>query len=65
MKTEKRQNLTINLLLILLLAIFFLSVSLMWSKHSQYHIDGFNMGWMMSDNSTLNTQYLENSKLSR
>ena len=48
MKTTERQNLTVNALLFILLALFFLSGSLMWSQHGQYHKV---MGWMVLDNS--------------
>ncbi len=50
MKTHEKQNLTINVLLMVLLALFFLSGSLMWSQHGQYH-NQQDMGWMGLSNS--------------
>lgn len=37
MKNTNKQNLTVNVLILLLLALFFLTGSLMWSQHNQYH----------------------------
>ena len=42
MKHTQKQNLTINALLLLLIALFLFSGSLMWSQHHQYH----NTSWM-------------------
>ncbi len=47
MKHTHKQSLTVNALLLLLLALFFLSASLMWSKHNQYHSQQ-EMNWMSS-----------------
>ncbi|RKZ97682.1 MAG: hypothetical protein DRQ43_02610 [Gammaproteobacteria bacterium] len=50
MKTTEKQNLTVNALFFVLLALFFLSGSLMCSQHGQYHNEeGF--GWMVPVNS--------------
>ncbi|MCK5649639.1 MAG: hypothetical protein KAI22_12255, partial [Gammaproteobacteria bacterium] len=46
----EKQNLTVNALLLVLLALFFLSGSLMWLQHGEYHhLQG--MGWMGQSNS--------------
>ena len=45
MKNIQKQNFTMNTLLILLLILFFLSGSLMWSQHHQYN----NTSWMGQD----------------
>lgn len=45
MKNTDKQNLTVNTLLLFLLALFFLSAALMWSQHSQYHNQP-GMTWM-------------------
>lgn len=50
MKTTKKQTLAVNSLLFILLALFFLSGSLMWSQHEQYH-NQHGMGWMVPANS--------------
>ncbi len=50
MKTSEKQNLTVNALLLVLLALLFLSGSLMWSQHGQYH-NQQGMGWMVPENS--------------
>ena len=50
MKQSEKQNLTVNALLLVLLALFFLSGSLMWLQHGEYHhLQG--MGWMGQSNS--------------
>lgn len=50
MKTTEKQTLTVNALLLVLLALIFLSGSLMWSQHSQYH-NHQGMGWMYPEHS--------------
>ena len=50
MKTSEKQNLTVNALLLVLLALLFLSGSFMWSQHGQYH-NQQGMGWMIPTNS--------------
>ena len=50
MKTTGKQNLTVNTLLFILLALLFLSGSLMWSQHGQYH-NQQGMGWTVPENS--------------
>jgi hypothetical protein len=50
MKTTEKQNLTVNALLFVLLALLFLSGSLMWSQHGQYH-NQQGMGWVVPANS--------------
>ncbi|GEM_PF-6748958 len=52
MKTEQKQNMAMNLLILLLIALFIISISMMWLKHDQYHMDGSSMSWIMSDNSS-------------
>ena len=37
MKNTNKQSLTVNALILLLLALFFLTSSLMWTHHNQYH----------------------------
>lgn len=60
MKTTNRQSFTVNALIVLLMILFIISGSLMWSQHNQYHrtlwnIDGqiqnssiSHMGWFDS-----------------
>ena len=50
MKTTEKQTLAVNVLLFILMALFFLSVVLMWSQHGQYHKQS-GMGWMNPVNS--------------
>ncbi len=50
MKTTEKQNLTVNALLFVLLVLLFLSGSLMWSQHGQYH-NQQGVGWMVPANS--------------
>ncbi len=45
MKTTEKQKLTVNVLLLILLALLFLSGTLMWSQHEQYHGQQ-GMGWL-------------------
>ena len=64
MKTEQkpvmqRQSMAVNLLILLLIILFFISISMMWLKHDQYHMDGSSMGWMMSDQSDVYSRYIE------
>ena len=50
MKTTEKQNLTVNVLVFILFALLFLSGSLMWTQHGQYH-NQQGMGWFVPDNS--------------
>ncbi len=50
MKTNEKQNLTVNVLFLILLALLFLSGTLMWSQHGQYH-NHQGMGWFVPENS--------------
>ena len=45
MKKTHKQTLTINALILFLLALLFLSGSLMWLQHHQYH----NTSWIEQD----------------
>ncbi len=55
MKTElnqsKKQGIAVNLLLLVLIALFVISISMMWLKHKQYHLDGSSFSWIMSEQS--------------
>ncbi len=60
MKSEQKQNMAINLLILLLIALFIISISMMWLKHDQYHMDGSSMSWIMSENSRAYPQNEDN-----
>lgn len=53
MKTEQKQNMAMNLLILLLITLFIISISMMWLKHDQYHMDGSSMSWIMSENNSI------------
>ncbi len=50
MKTTEKQKLTVNVLLLILLVLLFLSGTLMWSQHGQYHHQQ-GVGWFAPENS--------------
>ncbi len=62
MKTEQKQNMAMNLLILLLIALFIVSISMMWLKHDQYHRDGSSISWMMSENSSV-YPHIEDNKI--
>ncbi len=55
MKTTEKKKLTINALFLILLALLFLSGTLMWLQHSEYHNQN-KMGWMKQDRSQHTTE---------
>ncbi len=59
MKTTDKQNLTVNALLLVLLALLFLSGSLMWSQHGEYH-NQYGMGWTGQGSSHMTGPFLNN-----
>ena len=65
MKTEQKHNMAMNVLVLLLIALFIISISMMWLKHDQYHRDGSTMSWMMSENSSVypNSYHIEDYQI--
>ena len=62
MKTEQKQNMAMNLLILLLITLFIISISMMWLKHDQYHRDGSSISWMMSEKNSV-YPHIEDNKI--